>query len=247
MRVLVTRPQPDAEDTAARLRGLGHAAIVSPAIEARCDPAPLLPLVAPGADRPAGLVLTSRNALRAIGALDLAALRDLPLFAVGAATAEAARLAGFATVIEGPGRAEDLAAVIAARFAGNTGTRLVHPRGEVIAFDLATALARHGIAVHEAIVYRMADAAALDPEAIDALRAGQLDAVLLLSPHTAEVFVRLIRQHGLSVEMQPVACLCLSAKVAAALGDLGCASRRVATKPNLDALIALLPAAGSDP
>ena len=108
MRVLVTRPEPDAQDEVAALAARGHEGIVSPllVIEQVKD-------VALDLDGAQALNVTSRNALRALPrhpALDAA--RALPLFAVGEATAHAARELGFAEVIEGPGNGRGLAELI---------------------------------------------------------------------------------------------------------------------------------------
>ena len=88
----------------------GHEGVVSPLliIEQIED-------VALDLDGAQALIVTSRNALRVLAkhpALDAA--RGLPLFAVGEATARAARALGFATVIEGPGNGAGLAELIVA-------------------------------------------------------------------------------------------------------------------------------------
>ncbi len=96
MRILVTRPQPGADTTAALVRSLGHEVTVAPllAIEA-VD-------WAPPSTMPSAILLTSANAARLCGER-AARFHDLPTFAVGSVTRQAARTAGFAAVRGGDG------------------------------------------------------------------------------------------------------------------------------------------------
>ena len=116
MRVLITRPEPDAAYEAELIAARGHQPVLAPLLEIEfCKAA--LPLA--GAY---GLIVTSRNALRALAAHpDRVAASRLPLYAVGEATAEAAWELGFAEVTAGPGTAEGLAALIARDVAPGAG------------------------------------------------------------------------------------------------------------------------------
>src|ERR1700761_8500418 len=95
MAILVTRPLPDGEATAAALRAKGFKVLLAPML--RFEP------VAFQDDRDTqygAVVVTSANALRAIEArLADSPLLKLPLFAVGEHTAQAARAAGFTKVV----------------------------------------------------------------------------------------------------------------------------------------------------
>lgn len=115
--LLVLRPQPGADATAARAAALGLEALV----------APLFRIAPRRWEMPAGpfdaLLLTSANAARALdGRLD----RSLKVYAVGDATAKAAREAGFCDIVQGEGRVAGLA-----RRAAADGVRsLLHLAGE---------------------------------------------------------------------------------------------------------------------
>jgi uroporphyrinogen-III synthase len=85
----VLRPEPGNAATAAAIAARGYEAIRLPLFEVRP-----LPWTAPAPDAFDALLLTSANAVRHGGAA-LAALRTLPVHAVGEATAAAARAAGF--------------------------------------------------------------------------------------------------------------------------------------------------------
>ena len=105
MAVLVTRPSPDDETTAAGLRARGFEVVRAPML--RFEP------VAFHDDTDAhygAVIVTSANALRSIEAhLAGSRLLKLPLFAVGEHTAAAAHRAGFDQCDRGPGRCDTVA------------------------------------------------------------------------------------------------------------------------------------------
>lgn len=95
--LLVLRPEPGNAATVRSARALGLDPIASPLSELHP-----LPWVLPDPDRFDALLLGSANAVRLAGA-GLAALRGLPVHAVGEATAKAAREAGFTIAATGEG------------------------------------------------------------------------------------------------------------------------------------------------
>ena len=104
--LLIMRPQPEAQETALRARAMGLAPIVEPLFESA-----KVEWIAPGGAFDA-VMMTSANAIR-FGGVRLADWYALPLYAVGAATARAARDAGFADVHAGCGTVGQLASTIA--------------------------------------------------------------------------------------------------------------------------------------
>src|SRR5690606_17211969 len=145
MRVLLTRPRADAEATAERVAALGHAAVIAPLLD-----------IVPESGQPdlagaGALIVTSANALRVLPASALRSVRGLPLFAVGARTAAAARACGFADVRSAAGDAEALLALILS--ASPQGT-LVHLAGRDRAGELVPRLAAAGFTARVATVYR---------------------------------------------------------------------------------------------
>lgn len=232
MHLLVTRPEAEAGTFRDKLEALGQTVTVEPVL--RIDPLPIPAYVLQGA---AGLIATSRNGLRALAespALDLA--RELPLIAVGPGTAQFARELGFIEVSLGPGTGAELVPLVVAtarRLAG----RLVHVRGEDIAFDLRTALIAHGIALGELVAYRSVAIDALAPETLKLLADGKIDGVILMSPRTAMIFARLVRTAGLEKAARNVVLLCLSKAVAAAAEPIGSSRVEVADTPDMDGML----------
>ena len=95
MRILVTRPEPDASREAEALAARGHEAVLAPLLN--IEFARDVPVDLAGAQ---ALIVTSRNALRALSSRrELEDARKLPLYAVGEATSRAARELGFTTVV----------------------------------------------------------------------------------------------------------------------------------------------------
>ena len=83
MRLLVTRPEPDATALRAQLIAQGHEVLVEPLITIRFDNADPIEL-----DGVQALIATSRNGLRALASSPaIEQARSLPLFAVGPGTA----------------------------------------------------------------------------------------------------------------------------------------------------------------
>lgn len=108
----VLRPEPGNAATLARAQAAGFQAIALPLFEVRA-----LDWAIPDPSAYDALVLTSASALR-FGGAGLAALRGLPVVAVGAHTAAAARAAGFDVMATGEGNAADLVALAAAHGIG---------------------------------------------------------------------------------------------------------------------------------
>lgn len=234
MRLLVTRPEPDASREAEALAARGHEVVLAPllAVEFYGD----APLELEGAQ---GLIVTSRNALKALASRrELGQALKLPLFAVGEATARAARELGFARVTTGPGTGAALAELISGELKPDRGP-LVHLAGETLAFDLKSALERQRFTVRQPVLYQAVPARALPAEALSLLKAGKFDGVILMSPRTAKTFAGLVTRHGLVTQGKSLVCYCLSEAVAEAVASLGL-EVRVAAHPREEDVLALL-------
>lgn len=234
MRLLVTRPEPDGERSAARLRALGHDVAVAPALRTKT-------VAATFAGGPfAAVVITSANAARALANhARRGELIALPLFAVGARSADAAREAGFSAVVSADGDADDLVDLLAARFSG-TAARLIYLAGEDRTGDLAGRLAPHGIAVETAVIYRAVRNGEFPRQLGAALAAGPLGGVLHYSRRSVEAFLAGAREAGLLQGALAATQFCLSAEVAAPLEGAGAVKLRTAARPDEASLIALL-------
>lgn len=191
MRVWITRTQPGAGRTAARLQAVGLSSLLSPVLEVRSRPA------SPDLAGFEGLVFTSPNAVERFSSLNRT--RSLPAFAVGHATAEALTLHGFDYVITGGGDVEALSRLIVERRPG----RLLHLAALEQARDLAELCAPAGVEIEVLPIY---ETVVVSPDA--ALAADDLIAVTVHSARAARAVVdqAASRLHGLHVVALSPAC-----------------------------------------
>lgn len=217
MKLMVIRPEPGADATAARIEAAGHQALVIPLFGVE-------PVFwnAPPADGYDGLLLTSANAVRQAGAA-LAAFANLPVFAVGKVTAAAAEKAGLWVSHTGDAGADALLANL-------RNVRLLWLAGE----DHIDIAAPASVLIDTEIVYR---SAALPVPAELQTAVQQSDYILLHSARAAEHFASLAAGGGLGKAFISVAVL--SENIARAAGG-GWKSVRVAAAPNDAALLSCL-------
>jgi uroporphyrinogen-III synthase len=224
MRVLVTRSEPDAERTAVKLRARGCEVLVAPLLHMEpfeFDPGP----------GPWGaLALTSANAVRAVRNHSRAAeLLALPVFAVGAHTAESARAAGFDDAMSADGNREALVRLIAERYASQA--PLLYLAGEDRAGDLEGDLVAAGVTVFTCVAYRVAPVAAVPAAVREALAQGRLDGVLHYSRRSAAIYLDLMLAADLLDRALALTHFCLSRQVAEPLQAAGATDIRIAANP----------------
>lgn len=207
--LLILRPEPGAAATAARATALGHRAVVAPLFSVR--PVGWTP---PDPAECDAVLLTSANALSHSGS-GLSCFTHLPAFAVGAATAAAARRAGFGRVEAGTG---DAAAIVARAAASGIG-RLLHLTGRE-----HKAVRHPGVAIVTRIVYAAEAEPRLPEAALGALTAGAV--VLLHSPRAAALFRTLLDAAAVEAGSVRIAAISPAALVAARTGwDLAVAAQ----------------------
>ena len=184
-----------------------------------------MPWTAPAA-LPEAIAFTSANGV-ALAGPQLDRFLALPAFAVGAATAAAARARGFADVRTAEG---DASALFARASADGFGA-LLHLAGA----ERAEARIPAGLSVGLCTVYSSDPAPAFTQDSRAALAANLVDLVLLYSARTAAVFAELADRLG--VDRRRLALAALSPAIAAAAG-LGWRHVAVAHRPREDALFA---------
>jgi uroporphyrinogen-III synthase len=208
-RLLVLRPEPGATETVERARERGLDATAAPlfTIESR-------PWEAPDSASFDGLLLTSANAVRCAGD-GLKHLRGLPAYAVGEATAAAARDAGFDITATGDAGVDRLLGSI------DPDLKLLHLSGED---RREPADARQRITMVS--VYRSKVVEQPDLHAINGCVA------LVHSPRAGARFAELVR------DRRSIAIAAISEAAADALGS-GWQAVETANQPADDALLAL--------
>jgi len=233
VRLLVTRPEPDAKRTADALRARGHSVTAAPLLRIEA-----LGHAEIGSGPWAAILITSANAAQAVARHKrLAELRSLPVFAVGAHSAQAMRAAGFADVAAADGDVHDLAALVTAHL--TPPARLLYLAAADRSGDIAGDLRAKNFTVHTAAIYRAVAADTMPRPAADALAAG-VDGVLHFSRRTAEAYLNGARTAGLLASALKPVHFCLSAQVAEPLAQTGAADIRIAPRPTEAALLALV-------
>ncbi len=226
MRVLVTRPEPDASDFAKSCRAAGLDPIIAPLMRVIFSAA-AVDLSGAGA-----LAFTSANGVRAFSKGN--AEKSLPVYAVGEATAATARDLGFENVKTAKGEVESLAALIAADKAIVAG-EIVHIAGSRRAGDLLAALQSQNMAATRHVVYQMDEATKLPDAAFMAP-----DWVTLFSPRTAVLFTTLVQASPHPDYYAQTRLACLSEAVADAAKTIAWRSIHVAECRNSAAMVALM-------
>ena len=133
----------------------------------------------------------------------------------------------------------DLVDLVAAKV--DRSARLLYLAGEDRAGDLAGDLAKRGIAVETAVIYRAVAAEKLPPHLTQALRENTLDAALHYSRRSAATLLALAGHSGAANAVTSLAHYCLSAEVAAPLREAGASRIAVAARPDETSLLALIP------
>jgi len=232
MRILVTRPEPDGARFADILRQRNHQPVLAPVLTIQP-----LPDARWGEGPWAALLITSANAVRTLaGDPRLAGLLGLPVLAVGAGSAAAARAAGFVRVESADGDGGDLAALVATRYRG-TSARLLYLAGENRARDLAGSLAGGGLTVETVAIYRAVPVETLPAPVREALKRGTLDGVAHFSRRSALAYLRCVSDMG-EAGLRPLH-FCISEPAAEPLRAAGARSIAVADRPDEAALLAL--------
>ncbi len=232
MRMLVTRPEPDASDTAARLGALGIAPVLAPLLVHET-----LSSTLPDPAGFAALALTSANALRALaerGALER--YQHLPVYCVGDRTATAAMANGFTEIQSAAGSFADLTELLA--HAPVTGPILYLAARDRSA-DLARSLAPFGRMVITVPIYVMNAIKSLPDGVSEALATGSIQAALFYSRRTAATFISLLgNEFDRAARSRPVM-LCLSEAVAEPLMDAHFVRIGLADHPSEEAMMGL--------
>ncbi|MCA9672095.1 MAG: uroporphyrinogen-III synthase [Myxococcales bacterium] len=192
-RVAVTRPPHQAGETCTQLARLGAEPVCLPTVEIVFEK-DLSPLEGSLSEAPELLVVTSANAVTALERALSGIGRDARLFAsttvcaIGPGTARALERIGLrADVVASDHRAEGLLEVLPPERVA--GARVLLPRAEVAREILPDTLRERGAAVDLVPVYQ----AKLPPEkrtrfGMQALRAGEIDAVMFTSASTVRNF-----------------------------------------------------------
>lgn len=233
MRVLVTRPEPGATQTAGKLRELGIEPVMLPLTE----------IIALKPDWPAGrfdaVLVTSANAFRAASALP-ELWRALPMHVVGKRTEAAVRASGFANI---KSVVADINALLAALSGScSRGSRFVYLCGRVRRPDLETGLETRGHIVVPVETYDTHSVSYMTDkfQKISGLEA--LDGVLVMSGEAGHALVPYLRNPNLNQIFEKTWFYCISGRVAEELEPLAPGRVLVSETPDESGVLRLVQA-----
>lgn len=231
-RVLVMRPRAEAESVGAALAALGYTPVLVPilAIEPLAATMPQ--------SRPDAVVMTSQHAANSLPDPLAQALCHLPVYAVGRATAAAARARGFAHCRIGAGDGADLADLV--RLTLPAGAMLLHLAGRVHKTNLREALADAGYRVETCEVYDAREQPVWADAVAQAVPAHRIAGCLHYSRRSAALMLSASRGHAIEAGLRAAAHACLSADAATPLREAGLTHLVLAGEPTTGSLVQAL-------
>jgi uroporphyrinogen-III synthase len=208
-----------------RVRELRLEAVVEPLLEVR-----------PAEDAPIDLADVSAIAFTSANAVDAFAQRSteraIRVFAVGDATASAARIHRFSNVLSAKGDVAALASALVSRRRELPGV-VLYPAAAEPAQDLAGALEGVGLTVRQVTLY---ETVVLSPSEALVERLPQIDGVLVHSAKAAKALAAFLKTYP----APQLTAFCLSRQIGRSLGRAGLAAVVSAEAANEAALLALL-------
>lgn len=231
-RVLVTRPEPGASQTAKRLQGAGFSPLVLPLSETRALPVGSVP------ETFDAVAVTSASAIQHASRELLDQLSGSRCYAVGQKTAAIAHQSGFADIVIGQGGAEALAGAIISAEKPEAAILYLCGRVRLPAFE--ERLRAAGIGVGPVETYDTVEISRETDAVRHLLDEQPVDAVLLYSVKAASAFADIAGRPRLSPLFKTAGLYCLSPRVASALKASEAAQIRVAAEPNEEELLFLL-------
>jgi len=232
-RILVTRPEPGASETAVRLEAAGFEPVRLPLTRIETIASGRIP---DPADYDA-VAVTSANALRHASPALLESMAGRKSYAVGARTAEAASQAGLSPRVVGDGEVETFARAIVE---AEPGGRIVYLCGRVRREPFERILVAGGLQVEAIETY---DTLTVDHSSAvlsAATEGNPIWGALVYSAAGARKLADLLAEHQANPVFARMRFFCISQRVADALGLKGGARIDVAERPTEEAMLQLL-------
>ncbi|UHS57710.1 uroporphyrinogen-III synthase [Agrobacterium vaccinii] len=212
MRVVVTRPEASGLKTAELLRERGHDPVMLPLTRPIHDSKAVASAFSKRFDT---LAITSAEAIRAIVAcgVDMDTIRHTTLFAVGQASANAARSAGFENVVAGKGDGHELAQTISDIGIERQAGTVLYLAGSVREVGFEERLCALHIPFETVEVYGM-EPVNWDRAGLEAIVSSRpIDAVLFYSSEAVRGFFDLMHRTGVQIVSAHIKFICISDKV----------------------------------
>lgn len=228
-RVLITRAEDDALETAANAQALGYETLTDSILRIHPET-----WSEPDWEKVAALVVTSHNALRGFEGHTIP--RDKLFFLVGARTAKELRARGYIHVTATVEKSDDLPFPMRMQLSPKDGM-LLHITSEHAHNAFYEPLKREGFRIETRHVYRAEESRQLQEATLKALNEGAINAALFYSARTVSIFEGLIARHNAKETLRKVHALCLSEAIASACDKSLWKSVQFAVKPTHESLM----------
>jgi uroporphyrinogen-III synthase len=233
MKVLITRAEPSASQTAKTLARHGHEAVVLPLFEV-VDTDQQIP-----EKNWQGVIFTSRNAVEMLQKRNWKTdFANTPAYCVGEKTENAARMLGFEKTVRANGGGAELA-----RTMGDinlSGRHMLYTSTPDKSFDMAKALEAQGVHVETIDIYQ---SKALSPsredmeQAVDVLSGGH---VFVYSALSSNHLAKILKKHHLESRMGHLTLIGISQKAVEPLQHIDWKSIFVSKTPMEEDMISLI-------
>ncbi len=225
--ILITRPMPEAQETADLLKGR----------QTLCAPMLMIePVLTQQVDDFHVALFTSGNGVRHVD--DFIVKRQPQVLTVGDATAELARQRGFEKVRSAQGNVDDLFSL--AKEILDPNDKAIHFCGATHRGNLVGRLNNAGFNASQIHAYKALEMNTLPEETISALMAKRVRSALFFSPRTATVFMKNLNNHGLIDCLSEMTAFCISPAVANQLPVGQWNAVKIAKRPTQSALFELI-------
>jgi uroporphyrinogen-III synthase len=203
MNVLITRPEPQAALTVARLEDAGYSVF--------SEPCQIVGAVEAVLQSASAYIITSQNGVEY--GLKHVTDKDAVIFAVGDKTAQAAEDLGFNIIFSAEGDSESLIELILDRWLPEEGN-LIHLSGAEISSNISALLSAIGYSARRSVVYEAIAQARPSHAMVDLLKNNKIDVVLFYSAQAVTIFNGWIEQEGLENCIKSMQAIVMSERIA---------------------------------
>ena len=238
MHILLTRPKDDIPALKNKLIEQGFTVSACPMLDINILPVEEVDSqTSQILDAAQAYLFTSANGVRAASHHGLTQNPERPVFAVGPATANACKAAGFQAISEAGGDVRSLVEMIKGTNTPHISDALVYISGRDQTGNLVEQLCDAGYDAASVVLYSADTIPAFPDNIATQLISGEIDAVMFYSSRTATHFVALTTLAGIKLSMTAY---CLSETVAKILRQAGVTNIKVAATTTEESMLALL-------
>ena len=209
--IVITRPKADARKLATTLEKKGFQCIVEPILSVRTLYENEKPIEYALDKKPQVIIVTSRHAVAALATMT--GERNIPVVAVGRATADMAVNLGFRNVGFANGSANSLLAYVESYYSPKDGP-LLYVRGRNISTDIAARLSHNNFMVDSVTLYQAKTARKLSAKLCEAILENSVEGIIFFSQNTLKAYAKLAIASDIAAAHNTITALCMSPKIA---------------------------------